>query len=123
MDEKLNLRFYQKDGRTQATLAKSERPEDMICDFCSEHTEPFTEYPCGDFSLGQVESTNMMSRGGFAACPTCARLINTNDRAALLDRSVKSFIAHQGKELPEAMVKMIIGETHKLFFENRKQIK
>jgi hypothetical protein len=76
------LRIYEdKDGKMQATFAKSEKPEDEICDFCM-GPGPFKVYLCKEFEIGPY---NLLPE--WNACPACAKLIDAEDRAGLLMRS------------------------------------
>src|SRR5580765_4343476 len=74
--------YIDEEGRKQITLARSEKPEDVLCDFCSGKTRPFKEYKCKDFDSG----AGLMSLGDWNACPKCAELIDADDRDGLLDR-------------------------------------
>lgn len=64
----------------------------LICDFCSD-PEPEHRITCKTFDVG---STPFTSVGDFAVCGACFSLITAGDRAGLLDRSRKTFIADHG---------------------------
>ena len=77
-------RYYIDDqGRTQATLAKSEKPEDEICDFCCSHEHPMKVYHCKQFQID-----NMVFLPEWDACEECAFYINAGNRKGLLSRSL-----------------------------------
>jgi len=84
-------RYIDEEGRTQVTLARSEKPEDELCDFCSGMERPFTEYKCKDFDSG----VGIISRNGWNACPKCSALIESDDQEGLLDRvMIMTSISH-----------------------------
>ena len=111
-------------GCTQATLAKSELPEDMLCDFCSSEEKPQTAFACRNFPMGEdLLGRQHISTGGFNACPTCAQHVNKGNREALLERAVAAFMQDiNGSQLmSEADARAGIGVIHGMFFRNRKE--
>ena len=105
------LRTYKdKDGRTQVTLAKSEREEDALCDFCSGQERPFKTFQCADHVIADI---NTISTGGWAACPPCAKMIEAHDRDALLQRSLEAFA---DASIPEWFQRKMLKEIHDDFF-------
>lgn len=103
--------YVDNEGRTQGTMAKSERPEDRLCDFCSEPNVQLKAYHCKDFDAGN----GVMSRGHWAACAKCAELIDANDRDALSLRSVIMLADSSSKDDYTALLR----ELHAKFFANR----
>ena len=107
------LRLYKdSEGKTQATLAESERLEDELCDFCSGQRRPYRVYKCKDFAYETMPQLN--STGDWNACPECAALIDANDREGLVQRC--SLILDM-----DGMPGSIDGlrKLHEQFFNNR----
>lgn len=114
MKTEKDIRLYiDEEGRMQATLAKSERPEDEICDFCSSEQRPFKVYNCKDFEMPDGSH----SLGGWNACPKCADYIDNNDKKGLTDRVILMFIG-MTKDIPDAIVEHFTL-MYDRFFENR----
>lgn len=110
------LRIYQdEDGKTQATLAKSERLEDELCDFCSGQDKPFKVYKCRDFAYVSMPQLN--STGEWNACPKCAEYIDANNRGALLARSLRELDPYNHDMTVAVNVKIL----HDQFFNNREE--
>lgn len=61
----------------------------MRCDFCSDRPV-VAAYPCRDFTL--PDCPEIGSRGAWAACAECARLIDTDQREALASRAWRRLI-------------------------------
>jgi hypothetical protein len=113
--EKRELRTYiDPDGRLSATLAKSELPEDELCDFCSGQDRPFKIYRCNDFDV----EARLISRGAWNACPNCSAFIDRDDREGLLHRSINQL---HNVNIPLEFAEQSIGRIHKLFFQNLKK--
>lgn len=107
------VRFYKdKEGRTQATMAESEKLEDELCDFCSRKNPPFKIYPCRDFC--HPDAPQLWSRGEWNACHTCADLIDANDRQGLSERCALMLAFNDGDYRFEPM-----RSFHEAFFKNR----
>jgi len=109
-------------GVTQATLAKSEKPEDVICDFCSSAEKPQTAFECRDFPMGEDPlGRQHVSTGGFNACPTCAKYVESGNREALLNRSVENFMREVNGSgfMSRSDARAGIKVIHDLFFRNR----
>jgi hypothetical protein len=102
--------YVDSEGRRQGTMAKSERPEDMLCDFCSEVHVQFKVYNCKDFDAG----LGIMSRGKWNACLKCAELIDANDREGLALRSTIMLADESKHDCMDTM-----RELHAKFFANR----
>lgn len=87
-----------------------------ICDFCSDKPAP---YVMGARNV-KIESAALesMSEGDWAACATCKRLIEIDDRRALLYHSASRFrVKHPEVELET--VRAIIWSAHKAYFKSR----
>jgi hypothetical protein len=63
-------------------------------------------FPCG--------GPKVMLTGGWGACDACHELIESGDRNGLAERGARVF---QG--LPEGVVKQVVVDTQKLFWDNR----
>jgi hypothetical protein len=105
------------------TVYLSEPPEGPICDFCSD-SPIYADYPARDFNVSQLpkpdgSKLNINSESDWAACKTCAGLIDANNWDALLDRSVETFRKKYGHRLPVAEARRSIAELHRKFRENR----
>jgi hypothetical protein len=57
-----------------------------ICDFCSSDTPAVTTYEARDF----VMQTGQLSSGGWAACPSCSRSVESRDMERLAKRMVET---------------------------------
>ena len=91
-------------------------PEEPLCDFCSEAHPPH-RFKARDVKLqGQDEKgRDLWSKGDWAACDTCALLINTNNRVGLQVRAFKS-LAPQEQTIQAGE---IIKQIHDKFFKAR----
>lgn len=104
--------YIDEQGRTQVTLAISEKPEDELCDFCSGHERPYKEYKCKDLDAGD----GLTSLGDWNACPKCTALIEADDRDGLLDR-VLIMVSGRLNQIPD--VREHFHRLFNLFHENR----
>jgi hypothetical protein len=89
------------------------------CDFCSGRLV-VAAYPCRDFTI--PEYPKIGSRGPWAACAECARLINTDQREALAWRAWRllanrSALCDLGIPEDEGLARM--RALHDLFFAHR----
>ncbi len=95
--------------------------EQPICDLCSEPAVRWS-YPARDFiETGVISPSRVLligSSGGWAACDECHQLIEADDRAALLKRSVENFVAFYGVRPPTLADD--IRRIHEQFFANRR---
>ncbi len=113
---KKDLRYYTDEiGRTQVTLAFSEKPEDELCDFCSMLNPPYKVYPCKDFEIPGMETNSL---GEWNACLKCAELIDADDREGLADRSSMMLAFNIGED-PTGEIRKDMRVLHDLFFANR----
>ena len=93
--------------------------KELLCDFCSEPS-PTWCYPAETFIAMEVGPVASASDGGWAACEECHRLIETDDRQGLADRSVALLIvanpefAHVSGDLRRQL-----GDLHQGFFDHR----
>jgi hypothetical protein len=141
--------------RFDAEGRKYPKPGEEICDFCSEPLDPKTvwTYRTEPHEIGTwkqkgfsvqpgVEVTkapdpakldeewvmHQMDEDGFwAACPTCHRLIEADDRRGLIERSLETAVVKARKmlrsDVPAAVVMEIrgaIAQAHAGFFINKK---
>jgi hypothetical protein len=100
--------------------------EGPICDFCS-GTPIYASYPAKTFTAQQVENPdgkklNINSQADWAACKTCADLVDASQWDALLQRSVKTFRVKFGGMIPERDLRKFISDLHRQFRENRQQV-
>ncbi len=95
-------------------------PKIRQCDFCSV-PEVCWSYPALDFVDQSVVTPTQIiisqSVGAWAACDECHRLIEADDREALLERSVGKFVEFYGV-LPPALAEDI-RRLHDQFFAHR----
>lgn len=56
-----------------------------VCDFCG-HISPRWDYDCETFNVGRHGSVD-----GWLACEECSRMIESDDREGLVDRSMLAF--------------------------------
>ena len=111
-----DLRIYMNsDGVRCVTLADSERPEDALCDFCSQGAKVLKAYQCRDHIV--IEGLPANSIGAWAACPACAEFIDAGDQSGLTDRSLIMFAG--GSDVPVEFARETLEVIHKGFFENR----
>jgi len=113
VDKEIRL-YIDEEGKTQASMARSEKPEDELCDFCSGQQRPYKEYKCKDFHAGE----GVGSLGSWNACPKCTALIDVDDREGLLDR-VLLMGAGRIDQIPG--VRDHFHKLFNLFYENRIQ--
>jgi hypothetical protein len=99
-------------GETEATLAFSEKEEDMLCDFCSALKPPYKVYECPDFP--HPMSPMHWSRGAWNACLTCADLIDRDDREGLLDRCLLMY-----QDVSDNEARIVTKAFHDEFFKRR----
>jgi hypothetical protein len=88
-----------------------------VCDFCS--AQPVTNsYEIADFQIPFVEGVLVpyFSTGGFAACADCAKLVDSNNKKALEDRSVESFIELYGSILTRKQLHDFVHRLHREFW-------
>lgn len=81
---------------------------EIICDFCS------SPNPTWDYENYPTKNDD----GGWAACDECHRLIQANDREALLRRSVQR--APVRHTMPDGIARSI-RIVHATFWNNRKE--
>jgi hypothetical protein len=101
-----------------------EPPGGPICDFCSSR-EIYADYPAQDFNVWQLPKPdgtklNINSESDWAACKTCADLIDAENWDTLLERSLKAFRKKYGAMLPEAEMRRSIADLHRQFRQNRR---
>lgn len=98
-----------------------------ICDFCS-GSPIYASYPAKSFTAQQMENpesgkkVNINSQADWAACKTCADLVDTNQWDALLSRSVETFRYRYGGMIPDRELRNFISDLHRKFRENRQQV-
>lgn len=90
-----------------------------ICDFCSE-PEVVWRYPARTFLAYAVAGVVGESVGDWAACATCHALIESGDRTALSERSLRTLL-DKNPEMRSAASELReqIAGFHKKFFANR----
>lgn len=100
------------------TMADSEEDKDAICDFCSRKNPPYKSYDCKDFM--NIES-HSWSRGAWAACHTCADLIDSDDKEGLAMRSALMFQFEWGDKIKVPIEDLMaeLRQMHGRFFANR----
>ena len=83
MTNKPEPRFYvDGEGKNQITFAKTEKPEDEICDFCLKNDPPFKVYMAKQFTIFPF-----VFEPEWDACSECSKFIDANDPAGLLKHS------------------------------------
>jgi hypothetical protein len=105
--------YYDDQGRHQVTLAKSELPEDEICDFCCGSDRPLAIFIARPFKLGHGDFICNFSPE-WDACPTCTKFIETGDWAGLLDNSMKAGVPNDRTNVAivqNAFKKNLIGRA------------
>jgi hypothetical protein len=93
-----------------------------ICDFCSSENV-VKRYPAADFTAPAPFSNHVLeqvSMGDWAACPTCASLIDRGQWNTLLNRSIDSFYSLNGHIIPRKALTDAITVLHQQFREHRK---
>ena len=96
----------------QVTMAKTEREEDQLCDFCSSQERPFKLFACNDH---ETNDEIAISTGGWLACPICAKLVEAHDTEALLQRSIETL---HDPSIPEWFSRQSLRAIHQKFFQN-----
>lgn len=99
------------------------KPEDWKCDFCSGRPVRWS-YPARDSRMGTISAQlpsggfelTGMSRGDWACCDDCHRLIQRADRDALFERAVEKFPV---KMIPRAIVRESIRTIQDNFWAAR----
>jgi hypothetical protein len=90
----------------------------LKCDICYAET-PTWDYPVKSF---QMPALNWVSIENWAACDTCHDLIEADDRIALNQRSLGTFILPDGSTPPEwerPFLLEIIEQLNEKFYANR----
>lgn len=89
--------------------------DEIVCDFCS--STPVT-YSFGALNFpAETSSIEVWSRGDWAACDACARLVQGEHRQALAERSVLTFLeaSPEMKDHREDLL-TAITKTHERFW-------
>jgi hypothetical protein len=90
-----------------------------ICDFCSEPHVAW-RYPAKSFVAYVIAGVVGQSVGDWAACRTCHALIEADNRTALLERSLQTFIEKNPDMRPvEAELRAHMAQFHELFFKSQ----
>lgn len=90
-----------------------------ICDFCSEPHVAW-RYPAKSFVAYVIAGVVGQSVGDWAACRTCHALIEADDRRALLERSLRTFIEkNPDMRSAEAELRAQMAQFHELFFSHQ----
>lgn len=82
------------------------------CDFCSSQPVEW-EVVARDFTLGDIVG----SKGNWAACAECARLLREGDWRGLTLRSIQRFAIVRGRPMNE-MEQQAVRQLHMLLREN-----
>jgi hypothetical protein len=90
----------------------------VICDFCS-GTPVVWDYPAKSFTVYDMPGVKGDSIGGWAACEPCGALIERDDRAGLVDRTLRSGLDSIGIDWHSDRVRGMIARLHERFFDNR----
>jgi len=91
----------------------------MLCDFCS-GLDPAWRYPARSFIAYCTPDLAGESVGDWAACECCHDLIEANDRAGLVQRSLDELVAKHPETKPAAAVfHQHLTELHDQFFAHR----
>jgi hypothetical protein len=94
----------------------------MLCDFCSD-SNVVKSYPTADFTAPAPFSNvivEQISAGNWAACPTCADLVDRGAWEELTRRSVNTFYERNGHIIPRPVLVKAITRLHQEFREHRK---
>lgn len=95
--------------------------ETPVCDFCCHRGLPVAyAYPARDFGVplpGVAMSAN--SRGWWAACQPCHRLITKGDRERLAQRSAKVYRRQEDTDLSLTHLATAVRELHDMFWQHR----
>ena len=89
------------------------------CDFCGA-TEVAWFYPAKNFDYMVVDGNTYRSLGEWAACETCADLIEKGDREGLVERSTdySSYDYGLSQEM-KRLLKVELDNFHGFFWKNR----
>jgi hypothetical protein len=90
-----------------------------VCDFCT-CTPVVASYPAGTVLIHTPAGVHA-TRDPWAACEHCYALIEADDRAGLVERSLGGFIAQEG-DVPHGVlveIRYMIERTQDGFFEVR----
>lgn len=93
-----------------------------ICDFCSSPNVQWVYSArdasiTGDIDLLEGERVTLSSEGDWAACEICSKLIEEEEREALLLRSINS--APNTPNLSTEIIKQVTRQIHSMFWLNR----
>jgi hypothetical protein len=100
----------------QGDLHMESEPGTELCDFCNE-LKPSRFFKAVDvFLTHDDEGHALWSKGDWAACDTCALLINTGNRVGLRERSYYSLKPWERTVASRKVIELI----HTKFFESRK---
>jgi hypothetical protein len=88
----------------------------FVCDFCSMSPAEFL-YDADDFILDLGTPFVHFSDGGWAACKTCADLIDANDQTNLVNRGYQAW---RRRGLPPGDALGLLSTIHSAFFASRK---
>lgn len=93
--------------------------ETRICDFCATAPAPHV-YAADDIVVDDNTVLGVSaSAGGWAACGTCAAMIDTTDRKALLARSAK-MLYRKHPSLGYLVILNSVARSHHAFWKARK---
>ncbi len=87
------------------------------CDFCGSEDVMWL-YPAKDFDYIMVDGETYRSLGEWAACETCADLIERGDRDGLMEGSAKNHL-NGLSILEKELLKNEIRFFHSFFWNNR----
>lgn len=93
------------------------------CDFCSVRTPPTWLYPCEDFVMQKLGSSDQVSTGAWMACERCGELIEAGNWEGLANRAVDEYVKMKGTPVPRALRRALyhrIAELHQNFRKFRK---
>lgn len=91
-----------------------ESKDNPICDFCSD-PHPIYWYPCRDFNT----YIGANSVGPWAACETCHRLIESDNRGALNQVSMETYQRDHPHEKMYKSSGEFLEYLHDMFWANR----
>jgi len=96
-------------------------PSGYECDFCS--SRPVLKiFSCRNFLIPWTKTWAFQheSNGGWAACRTCAELIDTGQWQELSNRALRAFVELHGlvNRLDEPLLRQQFRELHHLFREH-----
>jgi hypothetical protein len=97
------------------------RAGDNICDFCSE-PNPSRLFASPDFRMDgprpEAGLPEYRSKGGWAACSTCASMIDNGAWDRLLVRGIDAMVKKYGSLMPKRMLADTVQRSHSLFREH-----